>query len=69
MMFSGINPQTGKMSPRAHLAEIIGYLGGPPLHFLKCSYCYSAVFEDMGGIGEDPQPHPPSITLFNLQTS
>jgi hypothetical protein len=48
---------------------MIDYLGEPLLDFLKRSHCHGAWFKDMGGIGEELQPHAHSTTLFNLQTS
>lgn len=51
-MFTGIDPRTGDRINQAHLAEMIGYLGPPPLYFLQRSDCYSNWFEDVGVIGK-----------------
>ena len=51
-MFTGIDPRTGVRSNQAHLAEMIGYFGPPPLDFLQRSDCYSTWFDDVGRIGE-----------------
>ena len=61
-MFTSIDPQTGDRTNQAHLAEMIGYLGAPPLDFLQRSDCYSKWFEDVGGIGESD-----TFSLFLIQ--
>lgn len=51
-MFSGVDPRDGYRSHQAHLAEMVGYLGEPPLKFLQRSKCYREYFDDSDGVGK-----------------
>lgn len=68
-MFQGIDQKTGDRSSQAHLAEMVGYLGEPPLHFLKLSPCYKDYFDDIcDDEGEGFGMTPSSLTLHTTSS-